>query len=206
MKIFLFLFIIAFFNKSHAQIYSKCNIIKNQQELHVVDYEKVKCLAVNSTKKNTIIYTFGIWCKPCIYHLPQALGLELNYETDVYVLIIDPENSSLVTRAINFFKEYDEKYKLQTKILLLQDFEGKRSRSKKYKSFLAKITPSNFENINDMSKYIVLNNKGETIMVTNWKDSKDDPDWSDDGPLLRRLVIPLLTKKNVLEDTSSDDQ
>lgn len=157
-------------------------------------------------KKNTIIYTFGIWCKPCIYHLPQALGLELNYETDVYVLIIDPENSSLVTRAINFFKEYDEKYKLQTKILLLQDFEGKRSRSKKYKSFLAKITPSNFENINDMSKYIVLNNKGETIMVTNWKDSKDDPDWSDDGPLLRRLVIPLLTKKNVLEDTSSDDQ
>ena len=51
------------------------------------------------------------------------------------------------------------------------------------------------KNINDMSKYIVLNSNGETIMVTNWKDSKDDPDWSDDGPLLRRLGIPLLRKK-----------
>ncbi len=178
-----------------AQVQDVCRITLNHQNLQIVDYEKVKCLAMNSQKSKTIVYTFGIWCQPCIYHLPQALALEQEYDVDVYVLIVDPENTQFITRALVFFKEFDAKYQQKTKLLLLEDVEGKKSRSKKYKSFLAQITPSHFENINDMSKYIVLNKKGETVLVTNYKDSKQDVDWTDDRPMLKRLVIPLLQER-----------
>jgi len=202
----LFVLLFVLFGTIHSQNLNNCKIDQQIDTVPVVDFEQIKCLAINSKAKNTIIYTFGIWCKPCINHLPNALGLELNYDVDVFVLLIDPEKSQHVVRAKDFFRRYDEKYQLNTSILLLKDAERSSSRNRKYKRFLSQITPKNFENINDMSKYIVLNSNGETIMVTNWKDSKDDPDWTDDKPMLRRLVIPLLTKKNVLEDTSSDDQ
>src|SRR5690606_18423551 len=106
---------------------------------------------------------------------------------DVYVLIIDPENSHFIARALVFFKEFDATYQQKTKLLLLEDLDGKKSRSKKYKSFLAQITPSHFENIKDMSKYIVLNQKGETLRVTSYKDSTEDEDWTDDRPMLKRI-------------------
>lgn len=193
MKVLLTLFL--FLGTLYVQAQDGCDIKVNHQNLQIVDYEKVKCLAMNSQKSNTIVYKFGIWCQPCIYHLPQALALEQEYDVDVYVLIIDPENTQFITRALVFFKEFDAEYQQKTKLLLLEDVEGKKSRSKKYKLFLAQITPSHFENINDMSKYIVLNKKGETVLVTNYKHSKQDVDWTDDRPMLKRLVIPLLQER-----------
>ena len=44
--------------------------------------------------------------------------------------------------------------------------------SEKYENFLTEITPLAFENIPDMSKYIVLNQNGDVIFVSNYKDSE----------------------------------
>ncbi|MFC6267738.1 hypothetical protein [Frigoriflavimonas asaccharolytica] len=35
-------------------------------------------------------------------------------------------------------------------------------------------------------------------LVTNWNDSKDDPDLKDDKPMITRLIVPLLQKKESL--------
>ena len=41
----------------------------------------------------------------------------------------------------------------------------------------------------------VLNKEGEVQLVTNYKDSKNDPDWKSDKPMVKRIVLPLLEKK-----------
>ncbi len=173
-----------------------CGMDKTSLELYRVDSEILKCIAKNSTKKNTIFYTFGVWCKPCIYGIPYALSLELNYDVDVYVLIVDSEDSQYIRRTLDFFSLYENNYQLsKTKILLLKDSQNNKSRKRKYKDFLKKITPPRFENIADMSKYIVFNNFGEVLLVTNYKDSKDNDDWKDDRPMINKLIVPLLSKK-----------
>ena len=58
-------------------------------------------------------------------------------------------------------------------------------------SFLAEITPPEFENINDMSKYIIIDKKGKVLMVTNWKDNRDY-DWEDDSNMIKERIIPIL--------------
>ncbi len=63
--------------------------------------------------------------------------------------------------------------------------------SKKNKNFIKEITPSKFENIDDWSKYILIDNNGEVIMVTNYKDAEND-DWRDDSGLRERKLLPLV--------------
>ena len=70
-----------------------------------------------------------------------------------------------------------------------------KENQKNTRDFLKKITPAQFENIDDMSKYIVLNKEGVVQLVTNYKDSEKDPDWKDDKPMVKRIVLPLLEKK-----------
>jgi thiol-disulfide isomerase/thioredoxin len=168
---------------------NKCGIIKSEFDIPSVGVEDVKCLAKNSNKRNTLFYTFARWCGPCLYHLPQILSVEKEYNVDIYVLLIDPEGSKMTKLA----KDYVLEDFPNAKILILKD--GKGGKTKNYKNFLSEITPKKFENIRDMSKYIVLNNQGEVQLVTSWKDEKDDPDWRDHQPVINRLVIPLLEKK-----------
>ena len=61
--------------------------------------------------------------------------------------------------------------------------------------FATSNSTAELENIDDMSKYIVLNKEGEVQLVTNYKDSKNDPDWKSDKPMVKRIVLPLLEKK-----------
>ena len=169
----------------------KCNISKSfYDHVYSVTAEDVKCLAKNSEQPNIIFFTFGSWCAPCIYHIPGFFGIEKYYKVELYVLLVDKENHRNTEEARNMVLEAFP----NAKILVIKDIEG-RGKSKKYKDFLTKITPAKFENIDDMSKYIVLNQQGEVQMVMTWKDSKDDPDWKDDKPMVRRLVVPLLQKR-----------
>jgi thiol-disulfide isomerase/thioredoxin len=168
---------------------NKCGLGKSEFDITKVGVEDVKCLAKNSNKKNTVFYTFARWCGPCLYHLPQILAVEKDYNADVYVLLIDPEGSKMTKLA----KDYVLEDFPNAKILILKDGNG--GKTKNYKNFLSEITPKKFENIRDMSKYIVLNKEGEVQLVTNWKDEKDDPDWKDHQPVISRLVLPLLEKK-----------
>lgn len=170
----------------------KCKISKSYYDgIYSVTADDVKCLAKNSEQPITIFYTFASWCVPCIHHIPNVFAIEKYYMVDPYILLIDKENHRFAEEGRDMVLEAFP----NAKILVIKDLE-KGGKSKKYKDFLAKITPPKFENIDDMSKYIVLNQQGEVQLVTTWKDSKDDPDWKDDRPMIKRLVIPLLQKKD----------
>lgn len=169
----------------------KCKLPQSHYEnIYSVTVDDVKCLAENSPQPNTLFFTFASWCTPCIYHIPTFFVIEKFYNVDLYVLLIDQENNNFTKQSRDMVLEtYPD-----AKILVIKDIES-RGKSKKYKDFLKKITPAQFENIDDMSKFILLNRKGEVQLVTNWKDSKDDPDWKDDKPMVKRIVLPLLEKK-----------
>ena len=189
---FFFVLILLFFVKGYSQMpIEKCKLPQSHFEnIYSVNLEDVRCLAKNSEQPNTLFYTFGSWCKPCIYHIPTFFLIEKFYKADIYVLLVDPETNNSIEKSRDMVLEAYP----HAKILVIKDIEGK-GKSKKYKEFLTKITPAEFENIDDMSKYIVLNKKGEVQLVTSYKDSEKDPDWKNDQPMVKRIVMPLLEKK-----------
>ncbi|MCF6214474.1 MAG: thioredoxin family protein [Flavobacteriaceae bacterium] len=173
-------------NKSFSQK-NNCNLTNDLNNVIKVNKDDILCLAKNTNKNKTLIYTFGIWCSPCILHLPNAIKLAEDYNLDLYVLLIDKEND---TKTIKITVNYLKKIKKDINIAILKD-ETEKGRNKKYKRFLKRITPSQFENINGMSKYILINKKGVVIMETTWKDDKDN-DWRDDSKMISKKIIPLL--------------
>lgn len=185
----------------HAKLYSqtpieKCKLSKSKYDIYSVTEADVKCLAKNSDNPNTVFYTFASWCTPCIYHLPYLYTLEVVNKVDIYVILVDKEDSKSNYQSkehINEFKKHNN-LPITNNILVIKDLE-KGGKSKKYKDFLAKITPSQFENIDDMSKFIILNKAGDVQLVTNYKDEEGDPDWKDPKPMIRRLILPLLEKR-----------
>lgn len=187
-----FLLLLLFCVKGYSQkVIEECKLPKSHYEgIFSVAVDDLKCLAKKSEQPNTIFYTFGSWCKPCIYHIPTLFLIEKFYKADIYVLLVDPETNNSIEKSKDMVLEAYP----HAKILVIKDIEGK-GKSKKYKEFLSKITPAQFENIDDMSKYIVLNKKGEVQLVTSYKDSEKDPDWKNDQPMVKRIVLPLLEKK-----------
>lgn len=169
-----------------------CDLQKSYyKELFAVTANDLKCIAKNSGKSNVVFFTFASWCEPCLYHLPNFFALKEKYDVDLYVLLVDKEDDSRNDRS----KEYVWEVNKEAKILVIKDIESK-GRKKKYKNFLDEITPSQFENIDDMSKFIVFDNKGIVQLVTNYKDdNKDNSNWKDNGPMMRRIILPLLKKK-----------
>jgi len=195
-KFFVALLLFCFVTGFSQTPIEKCKLSQSHYEkIYSVTSEDVKCLAQNSDQPNTLFFTFGSWCTPCIYHIPTFFVIKKFYNVDLYVLLVDPENHNLTKQARDMVLEaYPD-----AKILVIKDIEG-RGKSKKYKDFLTKITPAQFENIDDMSKFIVLNKKGEVQLVTNYQDSKNDPDWKDDKPMVKRIVLPLLEKKETTKE------
>jgi len=173
---------------SFSQEASNCNLTQSNPNAVVsVDASDFKCIAKNTKKDKLVVYTFGLWCKPCIAHLDNAISLEENYNIEFYVLLVDNESENeLIKKTIEFLR----KKKQDINIVILKDEYGKR-RNQKYKKFLKEMTPDSFKNIAGMSKYIVYNNEGEVVMVTTWKDREGD-DWKDDSSVIKNKVIPLL--------------
>lgn len=184
-KFSVILFILFFVFKAQSQ---SCNLADSYFDIKSVDYTDVICFAKNSEKPHTIFFTFARWCGPCLYHLPSALSIEKHFIADVYVLLVDPENSQMVKAAIDYVREDFP----EAKILVIKDKPGTRIKQK-YKEFLNTASP---DKIYDMSKYIVLNKNGETELVTCYKDNAKDADRKDDRQMVRRIVLPLLTKKD----------
>lgn len=190
-KFFIALLLLCFVKGFSQTPVEKCKLPQSYYEnIYSVTAEDVKCLAESSDQPNTLFFTFASWCTPCIYHIPTFFVLEKFYNVDLYVLLVDTENHHFTMKSRDMVLEAYP----NAKILVIKDIEG-RGRSKKYKDFLTKITPAQFKNINDMSKFIVLNKKGEVQLVTNYLDSQNDPDWKDDKPMIKRIILPLLQKK-----------
>lgn len=165
-----------------------CNFTSfDESSIQSVDKNDILCLARNSSQPSTLIYTFGIWCAPCRAHIKNAIKLSENYDTELFVLLIEKEQSSFTERAIQFLREQ----KKDIKIIILKDSVYGKNRRSKNKKFLTEITPSQFENIDDMSKYILIDKTGKVLMVTNYKDMEGD-DWKDDTGMIKRRIVPLL--------------
>jgi len=172
----------------HSQSDS-CGVSKNSDNLYEINKNDIICLSKKSNKV-TLIYSFGIWCKPCIAHLPNVIKLKENFDLNLYILLIEKKESKNIKIAIDYLKKQSE----DIKIIFLKDEYGS-NKSRSYKKFLTDITPPDFENINDMSKYILINKEGKVIMVTNYKDNIDSKDWRDDSKMIEKKIIPLLQKK-----------
>ena len=191
-KYLIVIFSTIFFCKISYSQTKNCRLIKSKfNDIYQVNKDDILCISKNSNRNKTLIFTFGIWCSPCRLHLPNAIKIAKDYDVELYILLIDNEGDKKVTDAINFLKETEK----DINIIILKDKEYRKKRNKKYKQFLDEITPSNFKNLNGMSKYILLDGEGNVIMVTNWKDNKEN-DWKDDSKMLQKKIIPLLQKKS----------
>lgn len=165
-----------------------CNLKKSTyNDIYAIDTNDVKCIAKNSTTKNTLFFTFGIWCEPCVLHLPNAIKFAEENNLNFYVLLVEAENDIKTTQAINYLK----RIKKDINIAIVKDENYGNKRSKKNKKFVTEITPKELENIDDYSKYILLNKEGEVLMVTNWKDNRGN-DWRDDKEMVKKRILPLL--------------
>jgi len=81
--------------------------------------------------------------------------------------------------------------------LILKDSDG--STRKKYKKFLERITPPEFENIYGISKFILLNQEIEVLMVTNYKDNlkyRNGKKKKDGTRIIEELIVPLLKSED----------
>lgn len=160
-----------------------------KEEIVVVDATSIIEIAKNSDKKNTLFFTFGIWCEPCRLHLPGAIKLAKEHDLDFYVLLVDGMNTERVAMAYDYLKKLDA----SVKVAVLNDAVYGDKLKKRNKKFVTEITPPQFENIDDFSKYILLDKKGEVILVTTWKDNRDN-DWRDDTKMQMQKIVPLLSK------------
>ncbi len=193
MKIYFVIVFMLFSQLAFSQEKASLTTQDQTENIRVVDAIDVKNLAKESTNKNTIIFTFGVWCGPCRLHLKNAIALKKEYDVELWVLLTDLEGDDWMKRGVDYLLEKDS----TINIAVLTDNYGKK-KGDKYKRFLKEITPEKFENINGMSKYIVFDKKGEVLMVTTWKDNRKN-DWRDKSLMLRDKVIPLLEEKSEKE-------
>lgn len=138
--------------------------------------------------KFTLVYTFSIACQPCITGLSNTLELTKKYNLNTYVLLVEKSESNRERIAVRYLR----KQKTDIQIAKIKAEYGKRLH-RRYENFLKDITPEHFENINDFSKYILLDNKGNVLMVTNYKDS-EKYGWENAMPMLKEKIIPFLNK------------
>lgn len=170
----------------------KCETFESAS-LHIkkVDKNDLICIAKNSDQPITVFYTFASWCQSCRMHLLQALYLEKYYKSNVYILLVEGESDPRIINGINYIK----KYAPDGKMVVLKDDIYEGGVKKRNRKFVREITPAQFENIDDFSKFIIMNKEGETLLVTTYKDSENDPNWTDAMPMIKRKVIPLLEKR-----------
>lgn len=186
MKRFLLLCAFAFSACTNAQQTGEAATAPAKVNVISVDAKDIYQLAQTSGKKYTLFYTFGIWCEPCRLHLPTAIQTAKDHDLEFYVLLVDPQNSDKITRATDYLQKMDK----DIKIAVLKDAVYGDITQKRNTKFVTEITPSKFEMIDDYSKYILLNGKGEVIMVTNWQDNPGS--WEDDSDMVEIKIVPLL--------------
>ncbi|MDR6920462.1 MULTISPECIES: hypothetical protein [Chryseobacterium] len=168
-----------------------CSLKKSEFiEATAVDKNDILCIAKNSGKPNTVFYTLASWCVPCIEHLPDALQLEKDYNTSVYIVLVEGEDDRKINRAMSIVKSRSA----DAKILVLKNKNFPGGVKKRNRAFAEQMTPPQFEMIPDFSKFMVVNNQGEVKMVTNWKDYKklDKKTTENVQQMLAHTVIPII--------------
>lgn len=164
----------------------ECHLIKSASgKIYTVDSHDILCLARTSKKEKTLVFTFGRWCKSCKIRLPRVIELAKDNDLEFYVLLTDEENSYGEIAALEYLDNMKKIHRFEFETFILRDEDG--SQNVKYRHFLRRITPDNFENFAGMSKCILIDKSGEVLMVTNWKDAQKHK-----SKLIEEKIIPLL--------------
>lgn len=172
---------------STVSAYAQDTLPRPHVTIKEVDVTIMKEMAKTSGKKKTLFYTFGSFCEPCYLHLSNAIKLAKDYDLDFYVLLVEPMTSDGIKTVAGYLYGLDKTIKIA---VLSDDVYGVRTK-KRNKQFVKEITPANLEAIADFGKYILLDNTGEVIMVTTYKDNKGN-DWHDDSKMVEKTLVPLL--------------
>ena len=148
-----------------------------------------------------MVYTFASWCKPCRYKLPSVLQLAKDYDLELFILLIDEENSTAEASAIKYIEQVNEIHNASLKTYILKDENGvsaikyRKVENEvvkiKYRKFLKRIAFEKFELTEELSKYILIDKSGEVLMVTSWKD-RVGKKWKNNTSVIDNKILPLL--------------
>ena len=204
---------------SYAQnVYEACGLPKSaHSDFYTVDVEQARCLARHSDKNITVFYTYAPGCGSSEKGLPFAR----QYDMDMYLLLIDKEDDKYST-IYPVSAMLDTVYHHKLKAVIITDslytprsfkrlnapirqfirIDGERY-YEKYTHFLKKITPPSFELVFDRMKMLVLNNQGEVLLVTSYKDVLEDENGAVDDFILREKVKRCVEKEKYQSSLSS---
>jgi len=152
----------------------KCGLEKNinTEKIFVLNDSTFECLVKANRKK--IFYSYAFWCKPCVEKLPEVIDFCNQNGIELYILLIHSQDSKEMKIENDRFKNED------LNVLVLSDDYGKRPR-KKYKNFLSTFYDDKI--IDDMSKIILFDEKGNFKYISDWTDGEN---------VLEEKIKPLL--------------
>lgn len=181
----IFTFIITL--NAYSQNTDNCSIQKSETiNVQIVDKDDIICIAKNSDKPFTVIYTLTSWCSPCRMHFPDAVDLEKTGKVNLFVVLVESEKDKRIINAIDFIQSASAGVKFG----VLKDALYGTKTGKRNKKFATEITPENNELIDDYGKFILIDKSGKVLYVTNWKDYNKE--WKDAKNMLQNKILPLL--------------
>lgn len=184
-NIFLLLFLISI--SLSAQNATVCNLQKSDASNALkVDQNDLICIAKNSDRPYTVFYTLASWCAPCRMHFPDAVELEKTGKVNLFVVLVESEQDKRLGNAINFIKSTSENVKFG---VLKDEIYGTKT-GKRNKKIAKEITPTHNEMIADYGKFILVDQGGTVLYVTNWKDYNKD--WQNSKKMLENKILPLI--------------
>lgn len=108
-KLFLFFTLLIFTINLNAQVYNSCEIIKSENfDIYRVEKKDLTCIAQNSEKPFTLIYTLAYWCGSCMIHFPDAFELGQTDKINLFVVLVDPEHDPYNINSIQFLNQHSE--------------------------------------------------------------------------------------------------
>ncbi len=163
-----FLFInINLFSQTNI-VFEKCGVKKSlgSDYFYSAKSEDLKCISQNS-EQQVLVYVFEWWCKPCNEKIDEIKTFASSNNLKLIILTIEKENSKDIKKDETILKD---KYKIANAVVL-SDSYGKNAR-KKYANFLKEIYNGK-EPIEDLSKLIIYDKKGNVKYISNWQDGNN---------------------------------
>ncbi|MEM7374515.1 MAG: hypothetical protein AAF587_38340 [Bacteroidota bacterium] len=152
-------------DSSHQESYQTLQ----QEHIYEISHQELHRLFQQSDKQYKLIYTFGVWCKPCIELLPTVLNLSDEHadKLDLYTVITE-NRTNILQLSRNYFARYKD---FDRPVFNVSNVYHKRWR-KKYNIFIDKLVPGH-ENFG-MSLLILFDENNQVVFVSNYYLSKED--------------------------------
>lgn len=139
----------------------------NDSVIYSLNKAELTNLLSKSTKKYTLVLSYGFWCKPCQEYMPKILKLVKENESkiDLFVISVEPDNSKRLFLHHEFLKKrfaFD-----QPSFSISEDYGNKKWM--KYDAFLLDLIGEDKFNktYTGMSQNILYHNN-EIVYLSNY--------------------------------------